>query len=277
MNREKRILVVEDNDSMRAQYVTSLELAGYSVDSVAALEDALEMIDAKTFHVALVDLMLEEATSTQYEGLDVLKKLQEVGEGTGALVISGQDSTVTAADTVTEYGAAKYLSKKQIISNGLPFVIEEVSQLLLEVNLKKYGKADDALPILAGLGENTAVWAYPLLNVLKPKEGANGLNRFLKHFSNPLAPLMPQREASPPLAMNQAERYASGRFWSKALGLPVELVICRSDETNTIVDQADNPLWATEPVVKPHDHFGLIGYVFGLPDTVLRSEFVATL
>ncbi len=274
----KRILIVENIDSLRQQYVTGLELADFAVDSAADLQTALELIEAKTFHVALVDLMLNDPRDPTLHGLEILQKLQTLGEGTRAIVISGQDSPGVSVNTVTEYGAINYIPKEDMIDKGMAYLVEEISQLLASVEIKKYGTKSDIVSILAGPDVRSVVWVDPILRILKPADGFKGLNEFLKHFCDPLAPLMPQHDVSPPLIFQEEKRLASGRFWSKGLGLPVELVICHADEGDERLRIENNPVWKSTPLRKPYKNSKLVGYIFDLSKKeVIRSEFIETL
>jgi ActR/RegA family two-component response regulator len=277
MSVKQRILVVENIDSLKKQYVTGLEFADFVVDSAANLQESLDLVEARTFHVALVDLMLDDPEEkTTMEGLEILKKLQTLGEGTQAIVISGQESPGTAAGTVTDYGAIKYIQKSDILNKGMEYLIKEVSQLAASTKLKKYGDSDNIVSVLAG-ANNPVVWADPLLRILKPKDGFKGLNNFLTQFCEPMAPLMPERDVSPPLTIDKESRFANGRFWSKGLGRPVELVICRAKEAAELLNRESNPVWQSDDFLEPNKCYGLKGCAFALPGDVARSEFVKTL
>ena len=54
----KRILVVEDDDSLRGLYRTTLSLAGYTVDEAADGLTALRAIDNQPPDLVILDLML---------------------------------------------------------------------------------------------------------------------------------------------------------------------------------------------------------------------------
>lgn len=277
MSYKRRILVVENLSGLREQYMTGLEFAGFIVDSAASLQEAIDLVEAKTFHVALVDLMLNDPYDTTKDGLEVLKKLRELGEGTKRIVLSGQDSPGTAADTITEYRADKYIQKIKILNEGMEYLVKEVSELAKSAEIKKYGDNSSIVSVLAGSDINPLVWADPFLRILKPKERANGFNQFLMRFCEPLVPLMPQRGVTLPLELHQESRFANGRFWSKGLGCPVELVVCRVEEATELLQKENNPVWKSKPLIKPYERYGLKGYAFALPNEVARSEFVGNL
>ncbi len=272
MSLSHRIVVVENLEGLRTQYIIGLEMAGFEANGAASLQEALDLIKIKTFHVALVDLMLNDPHDTTMQGLEVLEKLCALNEGTQAIVISGQDSPGIAVDAITEYQAAKYIPKSKILNEGMDFLINEVSHLAEATELRKYGDGDSIISVLAGATEQL-VWTDSFLRTLKPKNGFTGLKNFFTQFCEPVVPLMSPQEASSPLLFDKEQRFANGRFWSKGLGLPLELVVCRADEAAELLYQENYTAWHNDPIVE-YKSCGLKGYAFGLPDDVARSEFV---
>ena len=67
MTDSKRVLVVEDNPSMRRTLTTFLERAGFDVVAVAEYQRALELIEDELFYSLVTDLDLPGGT-----GLDLV-------------------------------------------------------------------------------------------------------------------------------------------------------------------------------------------------------------
>ena len=63
----QRLLVVEDDSSVRTTIVTLLELEGYAVDAVSSTREALDRLCNGTYGIVISDIYLDERT-----GLDVL-------------------------------------------------------------------------------------------------------------------------------------------------------------------------------------------------------------
>lgn len=114
-----RILIVEDEDAIRGPYKTSLERRGYNVDEATNLDTAIERINVITYHVAIVDLMLAGPGVPNLDGLEVLKQLRILNEGTKSIVLSTQKDAQVSADTVQEYSAFRYVKKEIISREGL--------------------------------------------------------------------------------------------------------------------------------------------------------------
>lgn len=101
----KRILVVEDDASVRSTVTTFLELEGYQVDAVASTRDAMLKLRDEGYPLVLSDIYIDERT-----GLDVLEKAREQNPDCKVILMTGRGSieTVMAA---TRHGAFEYLAK----------------------------------------------------------------------------------------------------------------------------------------------------------------------
>lgn len=108
-----RILLVEDENSLRKVVQRRLEQENYGVDSTGDGLDAISYIDAGCYDCILLDIMLPGAS-----GLDVLQYLRGKKITTPVLLLTAKDSIqdrVKGLDT----GADDYLTK--------PFSLEELS------------------------------------------------------------------------------------------------------------------------------------------------------
>jgi DNA-binding NtrC family response regulator len=101
----QRLLIVEDDPSVRTTMVTCLELEGYAVEAVASTREALERLDQQTYPIVISDIYLDERT-----GLDVLRTARQRNPDCAVILMTGRGSmeTVMAA---TEGGAFEYLAK----------------------------------------------------------------------------------------------------------------------------------------------------------------------
>jgi CheY-like chemotaxis protein len=89
MNDRANVLVVDDSRSWLENYEEALTEQGYNVQVASDLKAALGLLDQQFFHVAVVDIRLDERDKDNFEGLDVLQRIWELDEGTAAIVVSG--------------------------------------------------------------------------------------------------------------------------------------------------------------------------------------------
>ncbi len=99
------ILVVEDDDSVRAMIAEVLAFEGYQVDTVSSTSAAAQKLEQRTYPIVVSDIYLDEKT-----GLDVLKNVKDKSPSSAVILMSGRGSmeTVMAA---TRGGAFDYLAK----------------------------------------------------------------------------------------------------------------------------------------------------------------------
>jgi len=101
----QKLLIVEDDPSVRNTMVTVLELEGYQPDAVASTREAIERLSAEPYTIVISDIYLDERT-----GIDVLHAARKQNPLCAVILMTGRGSmeTVMAA---TEGGAFEYLAK----------------------------------------------------------------------------------------------------------------------------------------------------------------------
>ena len=101
----RKLLIVEDDASVRHTIVTCLELEGYAPEAVGSTREALVRLKQQAFPVVISDIYLDERT-----GIDVLRAARENNPACCVILMTGRGSmeTVMAA---TAGGAFEYLAK----------------------------------------------------------------------------------------------------------------------------------------------------------------------
>lgn len=107
----KRILLVEDDDSLASVYVTRLQAEGFDVRRVADGEEALA--NARTYKP---DLVVLDVMMPKVSGFDVLDILRNTPETANLKVIMLTAlSQETDQQRAKELGADDYLVKSQVV------------------------------------------------------------------------------------------------------------------------------------------------------------------
>ena len=107
-----RILVVEDEPTLAAQLATTLQAAGYAVDTAANGCDAGYMGEVETFDAVVLDLGLP-----MVDGLTVLKRWRALGRTMPVLILTARGDWHEKVAGI-DAGADDYLTK--------PFHMEEL-------------------------------------------------------------------------------------------------------------------------------------------------------
>jgi len=107
-----RILIVEDNESLRAGIKVSFEENGHTVQEAATGEEAIRKLESDPFHVVVTDIRLGDIS-----GVEILKKAKEVNSETEVILMTAYASVDTAIQAL-RLGAFDYIQK--------PFEIEHL-------------------------------------------------------------------------------------------------------------------------------------------------------
>jgi len=100
-----RILLVEDDDSLRITQAMYLEREGFEVTAVGSGGEALRRIAHTQYHAVVTDLRLDEV-----DGLEVLTAVKEKSPETEVILLTGFGSVDTAVEAM-KAGAYDYLTK----------------------------------------------------------------------------------------------------------------------------------------------------------------------
>jgi DNA-binding NtrC family response regulator len=101
----ERILVAEDNESLRAGIVGALEDEGYLVASAPNGMDAIRFLESEAVHVVVSDIKLGDIS-----GVDILKKAKEINSETEVILMTAYATLETALQAL-RLGAFDYIQK----------------------------------------------------------------------------------------------------------------------------------------------------------------------
>ena len=102
---DARILVIDDEETLRHFLRLHLLDQGYQVTEAADGKTALSLIDQFDFDVALVDLRL-----TDMDGLDIVRHLRQASPDTSVIILTAYASLDSAVEALRQ-GAHDYLTK----------------------------------------------------------------------------------------------------------------------------------------------------------------------
>lgn len=118
MSVKHRVLVVDDELSMRELMVIVLQNDGYDVDTASDVEEAVSLLGKAHYDVVLTDLFMGQDRNA---GMRLLTWLQEHSPSTPAIMMTAHGSVETAIEAMKR-GAADYMMK--------PFKNDEIRILI---------------------------------------------------------------------------------------------------------------------------------------------------
>ena len=150
-----KILLVDDDESVRVTMQAILESDGYAVTAVDQGARALKMLRQRTFDLVLTDLRMQEV-----DGLMVLAEVQRVAPETVAIMLTGYASLESAVKSLQE-GAYAYLVKPCNVDELRATIVRGLERRRLTLQLRErvvdLEKANNTIHALnAGLQERIA-------------------------------------------------------------------------------------------------------------------------
>jgi DNA-binding NtrC family response regulator len=114
-----KILIVDDEKSIRITLQQCLELAGYEVEMAVGGEHAIQKLAAATYDLILLDMKMPDI-----DGLEVLRRVKKQLAETPVIMITAYGTVATAVEAM-KLGAIDYLEK--------PFTTDEIRGIVQSV------------------------------------------------------------------------------------------------------------------------------------------------
>ncbi len=128
------ILVIDDEKAIRRALIDILSMEGFKVEEAADGAEGIQKIESNTYDCILCDIKMPKM-----DGIEVLKKAQELKPDIPFIVISGHGSIETAVDAVKK-GAFDYISKPPDLNRLLITIRNAMDKKLLVAETKQLRK-----------------------------------------------------------------------------------------------------------------------------------------
>ena len=157
----QRLLVVEDDNSVRTTITTFLELEGYKVDAVSSTREALERLRDDAYPIVISDIYLDERT-----GLDILATARQKNPACAVILMSARGSIETVMKA-TQGGAFDYIAKPFELDTMLD-TVRRAEASLSEHDEEKESEIDD-LPDSEMIGSSARmIEIYKTISLVAP-------------------------------------------------------------------------------------------------------------
>jgi len=127
LGKRARIIVVDDDESIRKVLATILEEEGYAVDTARNGREAIKKTSTRFYNLALIDIRL-----TDMEGTKLLAKIKDTIPKMRKIMITGYPSMQNAIEALNK-GAHAYILKPLDMEK----VIETINKQLKEQKKEK--------------------------------------------------------------------------------------------------------------------------------------------
>jgi DNA-binding NtrC family response regulator len=122
LSESPRILVIDDEESIRRTVSMTLQRAGYNVDAAENGKQAIEKAAAKFYNLALIDIRLPDM-----EGTELLTALKETTPKMVKIILTGYPALQNAVTAINK-GADAYLIKPVNTDELLRLIKEQLDK-----------------------------------------------------------------------------------------------------------------------------------------------------
>ncbi|RLI20765.1 hypothetical protein DRO54_05385 [Candidatus Bathyarchaeota archaeon] len=122
MGEPARILIVDDDESIREVLTSILTDEGYIVDAVSTGEEAIKATHENFYNLALIDIRLPDM-----EGTKLLTKLKDTVPKMRKIIITGYPTLQNAIEAVN-FGADAYIVKPINMEDALKTIQKQLQK-----------------------------------------------------------------------------------------------------------------------------------------------------
>jgi len=171
-NYVRRILLVEDLERFFTPIMRWLREEGYKVTLARSYDEALQALDVNHYHLAIVDIRLEDADEENEAGMRLLRDIEDrqLNDIMPCIVLTAYENVNNILVATQERRVARYIQKRGGYRTELLKAIRELFKESIKINfeLAYDGNSDELIHQIAH-DINWSMGAKPQLDVLKPQ------------------------------------------------------------------------------------------------------------
>lgn len=183
MNKRK-ILVVDDDSSMRQAVAESLEICGYHVITAENGQEALDLFKQDRVHLVITDMRMPGPT-----GMDVLTGVKTLSPPTPVILITAYGTVGTAVEAM-KAGAAEFIMKPfslDDLENAVAHVLAmtgQITETAIDAGLPEIITGDDRFKALLEMLKSVAKSKSSILIRGESGTGKELMARYIHRNSN---------------------------------------------------------------------------------------------
>lgn len=240
---DKRVLIIEDRPKMLEMGRRIIEDEDHEVDVATNKNEALILVNLKTYHVAIVDIMLAgEDVRHDRGGIDVIRRIKELDEGTETIVWTATKDFDVAVETLGNMKVFALIKKENL--ERAANLLTPLNNALEQCELKLYGPHERLLEYLS-YPESTDFWSGKVLQHIRAG-GHDVFDRFMENLLKKMLPVLRPKDEKPFFTLDSTNKTLTAICWSKAIGEavlvfvspvhPVELLPQKKESLGDLID-----------------------------------------
>lgn len=272
-----RILVIDDDKSWQGLYREELEDVGFDVTVVGTKIDAERAIARRMYHVAVVDVRLDDKDVNNVDGLQILEKIWMLDEGTEAILVTGyaadmlrqfrefqmfgfqKKSLITPEDLLKESRSAAFLKSYFSKEDGLTAIVKEVQRVVANALTNSSRKKWATSPFAPIKGFSQLEIQRKLMSGQMLE-----LRPFLGELCRPFHPWLKSVKEASILEVDQKLAGFEFSIWSRAFGKPLVIRFGRKEHEDKIFEDKSGILKV--------DHMGTVHYIGAVFESDINFE-----
>lgn len=137
MNRQGRILIVENEQRWRNALTGVLQKAGFQAEAVETTRQAWECLEEAFYHLAILDIRMEDDDPTDTEGISLLRRLSAEGltEAMSIIMLSAYGTKEQMREGFKDHDIADFLAKEDFDDREFIEQVRKIIATRLPVNL----------------------------------------------------------------------------------------------------------------------------------------------
>jgi ActR/RegA family two-component response regulator len=220
-----RVLIVEDRQDYQKIFITIVgQRLKYEYKIAASVEECKELLRQFSFHIALVDLSLDDNDHDNRDGFKVLDLIKQLDEGTQSMILTAYGKIKDVDRVILEnYHLLGFIDKGDM---DVQEVADRIKDGAHKAHQEMQKPSRGMLDIRQILSEKPVEWLVSKIDgdasepsYHKIDEMESLLRRLLANFH----PLLPKREQPELFLLERQMRVVRARFWSKMLGCAIEV------------------------------------------------------
>ena len=137
MNRQGRILVVDDLENWREELVETLQRGGFHAESASTTSEALDRLNEAFYHLLLLDIRMVENDMSNIDGILLLQELDKrgLGEATKVIILSVHGTREHMRTSFRDFKVVDFLYKDDFDNKVFLENVRQVFANKIHVNL----------------------------------------------------------------------------------------------------------------------------------------------
>lgn len=260
-----RVLIVEDRLDFQNIFIKIINRLKFEYKVATSFSESQELLRKFSFHIALIDLSLDNKDTNNRDGFKVLDLIKKLNEGTESIILTAYGKPRDADRIIFErYNLFGFIDKSDMDASEVTTRIKDAAE---KAKLEMYKPSKFLHNIDSIANAQYLDWIMKSINK-KSDEITDAklaeLESFIKRLLIDLTPLLQQKnvESGEIFPLDNSIKTIRTKYWSKALGCAVEMWVGPYEAMRAITQPVNESIYINRA-----------GYEKRVKDVIEKTEF----